>query len=670
MKIHVARFSLLSSKGFAGITLNLKGSRARRVPPAPTLLEIPVMLMAMRRSANNIFVKFLLLSVAVVFSFWGMASWVISGASERYVASVGGKKILYSEFDDKVRNYVRRLEVVTGKAVAENSPEYDGIRRNVLRSMVQNALLDRRSADLGIRVGDEALLSEIANQPSFANASGRFDAAKFNEYLQGTGLSKREFFDDLRKGMRVEFLRRLFGYAPPMPGNVLRDLANYRYEGRTADVLPIPLSLVEATGEPSETDLVELYKENSATFFTPEYRDVTYVTLTPELLKKEIDVDAAALRPFYDQHVDDYYVEEKRRLIQYRFDAQEEAEAAYKDLSAQKTPESGDRYASSRSDAGAFTKEELLAAFRDPVFSADEKSYVPPIRSPFGWHVFYVQAVEKEHLGTFEEVKPRLEKDYVQNKMEIRYPEFIGAAEDKLAEGASVEELAASVGATAESVVINAAGKDKNDVASPFLEGKADLLVRIFSADARGVPSPIVPAEDGSSYTAFEVKKVTPERTKSLDEVRGRVVGLWKDIKRRSALRRIVEQTLAENRDDAAATIKALAARFSLEPDKNVEVRRPSENRLPQVKDYMNAESAEKLFYVAPGGLAVGDNLDKRLTLVMHSLAVRPAAEVAGKSRIASDKEAWTQSFSEDFLAQYFRYLEKIYGVKYNEEFM
>ena len=639
------------------------------------------MLMAMRRSANNIFVKILLIAAAVAFAFWGVASWIVADVTAQHIAVVGGDKLPYALFEARLRSYIQRIETITGSPVVENTAEYESIRRNILTNMVQNKLLEKRSADLGIRIGDDVLQREIIGERSFSDENGAFDAAKFNQYLQSTGQNKRDFFNGLRTSIQIEFLRRLFGYSPAIPPALVNDIVDYRYEGRVADVLPIPFTTAEAEGEPSETDLIELYKENARLFFTPEFREINYVLITPDLLKKEVATDDSLLRPFYDQNVDDYYVEELRHLVQYRFNKEEEARAAYDEITAAQkanpdaklfaADDSGlsDKYIKMRSDAGTFRRDELMNDFREKVFAAPNESYVEPIKSPFGWHIFYIKDVQEEHLGEFEEVKDKLKNDYIQSKLEIRYPEFIGTAEDKLAEGASVEELAQSLGAEAQKAAIDANANSKQGTPAEFFADKSELTATIFATDERGVPSSAIPVGDGSEYIVFELNDVKTARTKSLDEVRGKVVELWKDIKRRKKIHDAVEAALAE-KDDAASAMQALSDQFATPIESGVEVRRPMENGLPQVKEYLNAESAEKLFFVPLGEVAVGDNLDARQVIVMHSLKKKTAEELAGKNRLRSEKETWKQNFTEDFLFQYLRYLEDFYGVKYNEDLL
>jgi peptidyl-prolyl cis-trans isomerase D len=642
------------------------------------------MLTAMRNSANNIFVKLALLLVAVAFCFWGMASWIVQDVGVQYIAVIGNEKIPYSLYEAKVREYVQRWEQVTGKPVPENSPEFDNIRRGVLDGMVYAKMLEKRSADLGVRIGNDVLQSEIAKERMFADADGNFDPARFTQYLQAAGQGKREFFARQRDAIRTDFLRRMFNYVPLMPQELLNRIRDYRYEGRIADVLAIPLDAEEAEGEPSETDLIDLYKENSALFYSPEYRTVNYIRINPSLTEKDVKTDDALLRPFFDENVDQYNMDEMRHLLQYRFETEEEAKKAYAEITkdgadkkAFAADDSGlsDTYNRSRTDAGTFRKDELMEDFREKVFAAKEGDYVPPIRSAFGWHVFYVKEISPAHVASFEEAKEQVRKDYVRSRVDALYPEFIGTIEDRLAEGASLEELAKEIKAELHSVTVDASGKDMAGAPVDLGDGQEELLRRIFGTEEKGVPSLPVALDEGEEYATFEVKSVTPERTKALDEVKGKVIGLWKDIKRRKRLTDEVANALrpAEGTDKERApeeTLKALSDRFSLPLETNVEIHRPVAGAPPQSAEYLTDAIADKAFSAQVGEIAVAYYEEGRKMLVIHLRESVPAAKAVGVSRIRSAEDAWRQQFAEDFMQQYLKFLKAHYRVKYNTDLL
>lgn len=96
---------------------------------------------------------------------------------DKYVGSVNGTDIPYLEFNKKVANIQQRQQGATAGQAA-----------NYVWSLeVDKILFDELSEKAGIRVGKDHVLDiygqMLGNNPQFMNAAGKFDKAKFNEFL-------------------------------------------------------------------------------------------------------------------------------------------------------------------------------------------------------------------------------------------------------------------------------------------------------------------------------------------------------------------------------------------------------------------------------------------------------------------------------------------------------
>jgi len=96
---------------------------------------------------------------------------------DKYVGSVNGTDIAYLEFNKKVANMQQRQQGATAGQAAGY----------VWNMEVDKILFEELCEKAGIRVGKDHVLDiygqMLGNNPQFVNAAGKFDKAKFNEFL-------------------------------------------------------------------------------------------------------------------------------------------------------------------------------------------------------------------------------------------------------------------------------------------------------------------------------------------------------------------------------------------------------------------------------------------------------------------------------------------------------
>ena len=96
---------------------------------------------------------------------------------DKYVGSVNGTDVAYLEFNKKVANMQQRQQGATAGQAAGY----------VWNMEVDKILFDEITDKAGIRVGKDHVLDiygqMLGNNPQFVNAAGKFDKAKFNEFL-------------------------------------------------------------------------------------------------------------------------------------------------------------------------------------------------------------------------------------------------------------------------------------------------------------------------------------------------------------------------------------------------------------------------------------------------------------------------------------------------------
>jgi peptidyl-prolyl cis-trans isomerase D len=260
--------------------------------------------------------------------------------------------------------------------------------------------------------------------------------------------------------------------------------------------------------------------------------------LRPADLVDEVAIEDAAVRAEYEARIGEFRSPERREVSQILAPDEETAKAAAELVATGKSfAETAQTLAEkgvSSQSLGAMTRDQLPPELADAVFALATGEVGAPVRSPFGWHLFRVDAIEPEMTRPFEAVKDELQRQLALQEAADRLPDVANVLEDAIAGGDTLEQAATQAGAEVRRLTaIDSLGRDR-DGASLLSDGlTAGLVGEIFLA-AQGELSSLGETADGGYYM-FRVDGIEPARTKPLEEVREALTEAWKAEQRSQA---------------------------------------------------------------------------------------------------------------------------------------
>src|SRR5690606_24411495 len=205
--------------------------------------------------------------------------------------------------------------------------------------LVTAAALEEQARVIGISVGDDRVVSSIAEAPAFRSPSGRFDRTAYSEVLRRQGLTEAQFEAEVRVDEARLMLQRAVTGGVVAPGAMVDQTAKWLLETRDlswrelrADDLPEPIT------DPDEGALEAWHQANADRFTAPEIRKLTYVWVTPEMMAPEVELDETALRETYDRNIAEYQQPERRMVSRLIMPSQEAAEKGKADIEAGEIP--------------------------------------------------------------------------------------------------------------------------------------------------------------------------------------------------------------------------------------------------------------------------------------------------------------------------------------------
>lgn len=505
------------------------------------------MLQAIRSQTGSWVVKAFLILIALSFAVWGVGDFVSARiqADDRPI-EVGDASISAVDMSREIRQETTRMAPLFNGQLTPELMRQFGLVDQVVNRLVAQTAVDALALELGIAAGDGVIGKQLAAEPAFHDASGKFDPNVFAAVLRNGGMSESGYLDILRQDIRRRQLVTAATIGVQPPAGLVDKLFAYRNEQRVAETLTLTADKLPTVADPTEAELQKYYETNAERYRAPEYRKIVAVNLAPALLARDASIGEESLRSAYDERLDDYTVPGRRKLTQLLFDTEENATAAHAQLSEGRDFDALSKEAAGSSgaiDLGWVTRNDLLSdAVADSAFAAPQGGFSEPVKSDFGWHVFRVDEREDQSVRPFEEVRDDIEKQLALDKATEDGFDLANKLEDAVGAGASLEDAGRQIGV--EPIIIDSVGQNGTSPAGESLVEKFQLsrpfLTTAFETEP-GKTSILTEAPD-SGFFMLRVDAITESRVKDLSEVQDQVVADWKGEKVEEGLEKLAAE--------------------------------------------------------------------------------------------------------------------------------
>jgi len=507
------------------------------------------MMQAIRGKAGSIMVKVLFGLLIISFGLWGVSDYLFlqdRASPETVIAKVGGQEIRAEELRQAMQPAIERMRAQFGGGVDVQMMKQLGIVDSVLGQLIERRLLTQEAERLGLEVSDEVIRGAIYDNPAFRGADGRFDRQLFVQVLMMNRLSEEQLVARLRQEIPYNDLLQALtaGVEPPQP--VVEALYRHRNEKRIADVVGFPVSAVSDIGEPSEAVLARFYEAHPELFRAPEYRALTLASLAPGDLQPAAGIPEDRLRSEYDERKDEFETLEQRQIQQILASSEEKAKEVEAALAAGKDWQEAATSAGMDPDAidlGLLNRREIPRELGDVAFELPPNQPSMPVKTPLGWHILRVVKIEPGKTQSFAEAKPKIAAELQLRQAADRLATIANRADDALAGGAKLEDIAPQYGfklTTVAAVDEGGRGPDGTRVALPVAP---EAVLKSAFATGEGETSRVTDMEDGAIYV-LRLDKVTPPQVRPLAEVKDKAIAAWQAEQKREAAAKQAE-TLA-----------------------------------------------------------------------------------------------------------------------------
>jgi peptidyl-prolyl cis-trans isomerase D len=485
------------------------------------------MLQQMRSGAASWIAKGLMVLLVLSFGAWGIADYIRNFHSGGDVAKVGDEAITQPEFTESWRREVANLQRRFGPTFNADQARQLGLDETVLNRMIEDKLYGQAARDMGISISENDVRGAIMNAPAFKGPTGEFNRLAFESYLRNEGYSEGMLVGMLRGDLaRTRLLGSLFGTVTAAPQLLTYTVLGYRLERRLAEYVVIDAAKLPPPAMPADDKIDEYYKANPKAFTAPERRSLAWFTITPEDVAAKTPVSDAELHEEYEANKQAYMTPEKRAVEQVVFPTEAEAKTAYEAV------QKGEDFLAMAARTqklkpedvklGNVAQSELPAAIANTIFGLAPNKVSEPVRSPFGWHLARVTAVQPGSTKSFDDAKAELREQVALRKAGDAMVKLRAKVDDQIAGGATLDEIAKTDGSTVHTVVdVDAAGKDKAGQPVAALPDKPVLAQGFDMSDSS---EPQIVDLPGGGLAVIKPTAITPAAVRPLAEVKDDVV--------------------------------------------------------------------------------------------------------------------------------------------------
>ena len=443
-------------------------------------------------------VQVIMVIATLPFLFWGIDSYR-NTSGEDYVALVAGEKIHRQEFDQALRAQQETMRETMGDSFNVTMLDDPEVRISVLEGLIQQRLLNREAARIGLAVLDFQLVEVIQDIPMFQQ-DGKFSNQLYEELLRNQGMDAVMFESRVRQDMMRQQVIDAYTKNGFISDTVAKNIIRLSEEKREISRVQIQPEQFLSQIKPNNDAIKSYYDSHQTKFRQPEQVRVEYLVLSVDGLAKELQVSIDETIRYFDEHKAEFGQVEERQashiLLSAPTTASDTDKAAarakaeellsqikqspqsFADLARQYSQDAGS--ADKGGDLGFFGRGTMDKAFEDEIFQMEAEEIRGPVQTDFGFHIIKLSAIKAGEIVNFDEVRNQVEEKLRKQKAGKEFGEMAEEFRNMVYEQSDSLQPAAD----AFRLPIQQSGwiSRKEGKPSYFTNGK--LLQAIFSEDS------------------------------------------------------------------------------------------------------------------------------------------------------------------------------------------
>ncbi|HAF42424.1 MAG TPA: peptidylprolyl isomerase [Sphingobium sp.] len=447
-------------------------------------------------------------------------------------ASAKGHKLSQGEFQDRVqRVFENARRSNPGLQIADFFAQ--GGAAQVYDQLVASLTLRAFADDQGVHISKRLVDAQIAQIPAFQDAAGNFSQENFRQLLIRERLTEQALRDDISREILQRQLLAPIGLGARPSETLVLPYASLLLEARQGTVAAIPAVAFLDEKSPTDAQLADYYRKNSARFTIPEQRRIRYAVVDAARFAQASQPSEAEIAGYYNQNKAAYAAKQNRSIEQLVLPTQAGAKAIADQVKAGKTLAVAAQGAGLAVSTAADQSREALTAsaskaVADAAFAARQGELVGPVRGSLGWLLLRVTAINETPARPLAAVRGEIVETLRAQKEKQLLADFTGKLEDQIADGGTFEEVVKDNGLTlATSPALLSTGKQVRDQAYVVPADIQPLIAPVFAMSADD-DAQLVPITPDKRYALVAPGEIIAAAPPPLAEVKQLVLAQYK----------------------------------------------------------------------------------------------------------------------------------------------
>ncbi|MGH8293530.1 MAG: SurA N-terminal domain-containing protein [Gammaproteobacteria bacterium] len=372
------------------------------------------------------------------FALWGINSY-FSASTDTSVAAVNGNEISPQDFQQAYQQRYEQMQQQLGAAFKPGMIDEKQLRQEVLRQLVNSALLNQQITKQHYAIGNADLVAAVQQIPAF-QVDGKFSAQAYQATLTANGLTPTAFEERERQDLAVTQLQNaimLSAFATPQQLEINQQVQG---EEREIGYITIAAAPYLKTAAVSDQQITAYYRAHASKFMTPEKLTLAYVELDEAQLAKSVTATDEQLQALYQQQLASFgqaAAREAQHILitvggkRAKTDAAAEARAEdilkqlkagadFAALARQYSDDAGS--AANGGNLGWITRGSTDKSFEDALFAIPKVGDLAgPVKLAGGYDLIRLDGIRAPSTKSFAEVRDQLLAQYQQKKADDEY---------------------------------------------------------------------------------------------------------------------------------------------------------------------------------------------------------------------------------------------------------
>ena len=460
------------------------------------------------------------------------------------VATVNGVDITKEEWEQSHKNEVTRMRASMPNidVAMFDSP---AMKYGVLERMVQTRVLESSAKKLNLKVSDQRValaISGIDGLAGIKKPDGSLDIEKYKQLLASQGMTPEIFENRMRGEVAMrQVVNGVTQSSVTFPAQIDVALDSF-YQQREIQIAIFSASDFLAQAKPADEDVSKFFSLHKNEYQSAESADIEYVVLSLDAIEKNINLNEADLKAYFEQNQATLAAKEERRAshilinaaasasdadkqkarekAQSVLDAIKKNPASFADAAKKNSQDPGS--AVKGGDLGFFGHGAMVKPFEDAAYALKKGEISGLVQSDFGFHIIQLTDI-KSAKSDFNQVRPVLEKELKNQQARKQFAEMAEQFSNLVYEQS--DSFKPVVGKLKLDVQIaqNVTKEVKPDPKTPWTN--ANLLKSLFSPDSIKNLRNTEAIEAGpNTLVAARITKHFPAKQIPLEEIKPIIV--------------------------------------------------------------------------------------------------------------------------------------------------